>query len=509
MLKTITLKNYKSFKEITSIDIAPLTIFCGANSGGKSSILKSLLMLKQSNENESASQSMLFTGDYVDNGSFDDIVYHKNKEEINKDSFFDISTEFLIRDTSDKYGKNPIKRQDIVSFKELKRVFYNTPNIKKVKYFKINVSIEVHRPKSSTESFVFYTESNIIKNYNITLKLLDIDKHPIDDTRRYIYVEKIKNEENDKNAWYLTWNGIPSTSSKDEYNSNIAFGSKCTCYFSGLQVKNIYVDNMKKQLRNTLPNMLSIFKIAAFQTSGINFIAPLREHPIRRYYINGNINSVGISGEKTPILLAKEQNSIKTDAIPPVEKDNKIIWRTQKSKFIDLVKKWMNYLSLGEVSLSGANGLVEMNINGHNIADVGFGVSQSLPIIVQGLYMIQDESLILEQPEIHLHPEMQLHMADFLIALAKNEKNIIVETHSDHVINRIIHRVMENYDELNPLINIYIVEKDQNDVSHVRKKEINRYHGTEEDTNKFFFTQYNSEVSEIIDIGLNNMMEIQ
>ena len=45
MITSITLEKYKSFKELTTIDLKPLTILCGVNSSGKSSVLKSLLIL--------------------------------------------------------------------------------------------------------------------------------------------------------------------------------------------------------------------------------------------------------------------------------------------------------------------------------------------------------------------------------------------------------------------------------------------------------------------------------
>lgn len=510
MLKSISLENYKCFKEKTDIDIAPLTVLCGVNSSGKSSILKSLLMLKQSYENESSSHSLLLSGDYVDNGSFDDIIYHNNKDDIDKNATFKIENTYLIKDTSNEQGKNLVKRQDIVSFKELKRVFYQIKDIKRVKYFKLLITIIVERPSESESSFEFYIESNIIRSYNIDLELLDSNQKSIDDMTHHIYITK--NEHSEKAGWTLCVNGIPSTRG---IIPTILYNYPCTCYFSGLQIKNIYADSMKKDVINLLPNLLSIFKIAAFQTDGINFIAPLREQPVRRYSLNGNIDSVGISGEKTPMLLAKEYNSLKTDCIPPIEiqtNNQKFIkWQLQRTSFSNLVKQWMQYLELGNLSLeSGMNGLISLNINDHNIVDVGFGVGQALPIIVQGLYMTKDQSLLLEQPEIHLHPEMQLQMADFLIALAKNEKNVIVETHSDHFINRIIHRVMQNYEELNDLINIYIVEKEAGtDYSNVRLKQIDKYKGTEIDKNKFFFTQYDSEMTEIIDTGLGNMLEFK
>lgn len=503
MLKSISLENYKCFKKNTEVKIAPLTVLCGANSSGKSSILKSLLMIKQSYENESNSHSLLLSGEYVDNGSFDDIVYHIDKSKIQKDAVFKISTEFLIRDTSNEQGKNLIKRQDTVSFKELKRVFYQTNKIKMVKYFKLSIEIIAQRPNESTSPFEFYVESNNIISYKINLELLDHKKSSIDNYKRYVYIEKNDDiSSKPENAgWLLSMDGIPSSKGFWKKIDNYP----CTCYFSGLQIRNIYADSMIKELIYTLPNLLSIFKIAAFQSDAFNFIAPLREQPVRRYNINGDVNSVGISGEKTPILLAKEYENVKTDCIPPVILNNNVNWSVKKDSFKNLVSSWMSYLNLGDLELKGEKGLVEININNHNIVDVGFGVSQALPIIVQGLYMTKDQSLLLEQPEIHLHPEMQLQIADFLIALAKNDKNIIVETHSDHIVNRIIHRVMQNYEELNSLVNIYIVDKNSNE--HVRLKSIDKFKGTEKDISKFFFTQYDTEITEIVDTGLTNMLE--
>lgn len=501
MLKSISMENYKCFKDKTDIEIAPLTVLCGANSSGKSSILKSLLMLKQSYENESTSHTMLFSGDYVDNGSFDDVVYHKDKSDIKKDSVFTISTKYLIRDTSDDNGKNRVKRQDIMSFKELKRVFEQTQGIKNVKTFVLKTDIEVERPKAGANTFDFFIESNIIKKYNVTILLLDKVNKIIDDCERYIKITKIIGSEKDRDQWEIRFIGIPPCQADDKETVGV-----CTCYVSGLQIKNLYIDNLKKGIFKRLPNILSIFKIAAFQTDGCKFIAPLREQPMRRYNINGDVQSVGIAGEKTPIVLAKAYNDVKTGCIPPTNDNNgNVCWRTDTDLYYKLVSKWMKYLDLGEIGLESNNGLIELNVNGHNIMDVGFGVSQALPIIVEGLYMLQDESLLLEQPEIHLHPEMQLKMADFLIALAKSEKNIIVETHSDHFINRIIHRVMQNYEELNDIVHIYIVDK--NDTEQVRLKEINKYKGTKNDMNKYFFTQYDSEINDIVDVGLSNMME--
>ena len=100
----------------------------------------------------------------------------------------------------------------------------------------------------------------------------------------------------------------------------------------------------------------------------------------------------------------------------------------------------------------------EFSDNKVNIADVGFGVSQVVPIVIQGLLMGDTESLILEQPEIHLHPKMQMKLADFILSLALSGKKVIIETHSEHMINRFVRRIVEDTTgELNSLIGINFI----------------------------------------------------
>ena len=78
------------------------------------------------------------------------------------------------------------------------------------------------------------------------------------------------------------------------------------------------------------------------------------------------------------------------------------------------------------------------------ITDVGFGVSQILPVIVLCYYAPEGSTLILEQPEIHLHPRVQAGLADVFIDAAKTRGvQIIVESHSEHLLRRLQRRVAE------------------------------------------------------------------
>ena len=78
-----------------------------------------------------------------------------------------------------------------------------------------------------------------------------------------------------------------------------------------------------------------------------------------------------------------------------------------------------------------------------NLADCGMGLSQLLPLLVQGCVMDEGDTLIAQQPEIHLNPAQQDVLTDFLIELCSEGRRVIVETHSEHVLSRLRRRIAE------------------------------------------------------------------
>jgi predicted ATPase len=72
-----------------------------------------------------------------------------------------------------------------------------------------------------------------------------------------------------------------------------------------------------------------------------------------------------------------------------------------------------------------------------NLADVGFGGSQVLPLVVQALTAPKESLMIAEQPEIHLNPRLQGVLADLFVDMAKQDRRVIVETHSEHLLLRL------------------------------------------------------------------------
>jgi hypothetical protein len=95
-------------------------------------------------------------------------------------------------------------------------------------------------------------------------------------------------------------------------------------------------------------------------------------------------------------------------------------------------------LNLFELGFTGAGQAIQANL-----VDVGFGLSQVLPVLVQGLLMTPGGIYLVQQPEIHLHPDAQAGLADFFLYLASRGVITVVETHSEYLLLRLRRRLAE------------------------------------------------------------------
>ena len=511
MLKSISLENYKCFKKKTDIDIAPLTVLCGVNSSGKSSILKSLLMLKQTAEGRLSEPLLLLSGDLVDCGTFDSVI--NSKSENDKQTFF-IRNKFEINNHKLFSTGTFIKRQDAKEFNELEKIYACITQT--IVRFIFNTEIEVEKYIDSENEFSPYLSNNRIKSYKIMINV-EGENGLIQECNGKItfnFVDDINSNNEIKEPHRLSWSKVPYLYKKNKQlhnqnDQNLKFGNfdhyKCSCTFNGLAISNVFAYDMKPYVKNVIPNILSITRIISNQYNGINYIAPLRNNPERTYFINRNVDSVGINGENAPILLAKyKRKHITTDMFCP--------WTNQfeldsngyvTAKFEQIVQQWLDYFELGTLNISGdKNGTVSLKLNEQNIVDVGFGASQILPIIIQGIFMDKEQTLLIEQPEIHLHPKMELQMADFLIAIAETGRNIIIETHSDHIKNRLLRRIVEDDSRsLQKNIKMFFITQEIQGMAKSIPIVINDEYGTKE-IPAGFFDQAANEQLELMKAGV-------
>ncbi|MDE0089564.1 MAG: DUF3696 domain-containing protein [Candidatus Poribacteria bacterium] len=169
--------------------------------------------------------------------------------------------------------------------------------------------------------------------------------------------------------------------------------------------------------------------------SRIRHLGPLREYPQHSYTWEGDYpQDVGLYGEKMiPALLSS---------------------RIRQRRIEVQILKWLQRLDLIDsfnippVTDEGKNYecLVKQYKDGPEVplTDVGFGVSQVLPVLTQCFCVPENSILILEQPEAHLHPKVQSDLADVLIDVVKNRNvQIILESHSALLLHRLQRRIAE------------------------------------------------------------------
>ena len=167
----------------------------------------------------------------------------------------------------------------------------------------------------------------------------------------------------------------------------------------------------------------------------IFYLGPLREQPRSHYSWGGNPpEGVGRRGEEMVAALFSS--------------------RLQSSDLDEHVPKWLQSLGLIDSyrlapvprTERDYEFLATVHKGGPEVrlTDVGFGVSQVLPVLILCYYAPEGSILILEQPEAHLHPKVQSELADVLIDAVKNrDLQIIVESHSEHLIHRLMRRTAE------------------------------------------------------------------
>jgi len=144
---------------------------------------------------------------------------------------------------------------------------------------------------------------------------------------------------------------------------------------------------------------------------------------------------VGWQGEYTIQVLAQNKENSIEDASQRNFND------TIDPKLINQVKAWMNYIIPGfyidEAELDGKLKKAYTTYSKSSPTNVGFGISYVLPIIVNGLLAKSNSLFIVENPEAHLHPKGQSNIGFFLGQLASSGIQVLIETHSEHIVNGI------------------------------------------------------------------------
>jgi predicted ATPase len=207
-----------------------------------------------------------------------------------------------------------------------------------------------------------------------------------------------------------------------------------------------------------------------FQYLNANRIPPKSNHP-KSYTSVVLRRNIGNYGEYTAHFLetyyneeVQFENLLHANSITKDEVlDKEIINKT----LINQINLWMGEISPGvnirTTSISSEEVLLEYvfkqpnfgNTNRFKPENVGFGISYALPIVTTLLASTPGELIIIENPESHIHPRGQAELGKLIAKAAQNDVQIIVETHSDHIINGIRVTVKEGDIDRNKVILYY------------------------------------------------------
>ena len=386
MLTELRLENFKSWGDTGRVRLAPLTVFFGRNSSGKSSLLQSMLLMKQTAEALDPREVLNLGGAdaLVDLGTYYDIVLdHETSRDVQ------LTFGWKIPDSAALGGAlfNPLVSDNLS--------------------FTTSVGLE---------SADVLLKEIIVKRMEYRI---GTDNGPTVGMR---HVEG--------RVYRLTTDGITSP-----HRSTNVLSAPIKCFaFPDVAFKAFPDGVILPELSHQFDELMT----------SISYVGPLRSRPSRSYQWRGTRpSSVGPSGENTvAALLARSVRSSINVA------------SATYSDFHSMIGFWLKQMGVIDefeiVEIAPGANLYELRVRAPAgttsvpIIDVGFGVSQVLPVLVQAFYAEPLSTVILEQPEIHLHPAAQSVLGDALLsAVIDNDVQLLVETHSEHLLHRIQRRIAE------------------------------------------------------------------
>ncbi len=392
MLSNLSIENFKSWKHIPSMRLAPITGMFGPNSSGKTSIIQLLLMLKQTVESPDRAQVLNFGDDrsLVSLGTFGDIVYqHATPATLRWSLRWSLPEQLEVKDPEQDdsvlFSANEMEFSGQVSQNGTGRV-----TVTDMEYFFGGQRFSMSRKSGKKEAY-------------------DLATRPKD------------------GFLFRRGRGRPGD-----------LPAPVKCYG--------FPDRVKASYQNA--EFLADFQLAFEELfSRTYYLGPLREYPRRQYtWAGAQPADMGQRGERVvdALLASREQ-----DKISRGPGRSKTKWTVEQ-----FVADWLRKLGLIHEfrvePIAKSSNIYRVRVQKSQgasdvlITDVGFGVSQILPVLTLCYYVPEGSTLLLEQPEIHLHPTVQAGLADVFIDAVKRRKiQIVIESHSEHLLRRLQRRIAE------------------------------------------------------------------
>ena len=461
LLTRLRVENVKAFADPQDIELAPITLIYGPNSAGKSTLLQTLLLLKQS----LGANTLVTQGDLTDAGSFEGFVHrHDTKRTVRIGVTFGSLDRWDIPDgVPDPSLLRAIDfsfATDGADLPEHRTAHFSCGPIA----FTFNRSAAAPSDGAAQPFSIGTDQLDDLFNAVAEGTFL----FPFDSRREYSAdpegeARRLRSRQSNgrrarklldqagMNELIVAASGLLPTASVDL--------DPARPYFAGADdraagIVYSYVKRAMQAAAGTGDELRALF-------DELTYLGPLRSAPQRTYNRAGAAAGAGNAGENIALHLF--------DNASEVEEVNHWLRELQISYSLKLIP----VRAVGGTAIIGDNVAMVLTDTRSKVdvspADVGFGVSQILPIVVQ-LLARQESVVCIEQPEIHLHPKLQTALADLIIQSAAPSgggNQVIAETHSEHVLLRLQRRIREQEISADDVAVLY-VDQDEDGVGHVK-----------------------------------------
>jgi predicted ATPase len=392
MLSKLHFTNFKSWPEAT-LDCGRITGVFGTNSSGKTSLIQFLLLLKQTKDATDRGISLELNGGLVQLGTIKDTIHkHDVNQVIDWSAGFVRETDLVLSDVS---GVRPAQ-------------------IARNKGFQISAKIAI-QDEAPVATSLCYSIGGL--SFSLATRGADRSKFALSPDRSTSSGEGFAFIRTQGRAWQL-----PGPI------KGYAFPDQARTYY---------------QNAGFLADLEAAYEA---ELDRVFYLGPLREFPQRDYlWARSRPTDVGRRGEKAIDAILAATAAAETRNLRA---------KARHRPFQEMIAYWLREMGLIEsfsvVEIAPGSNRWQARVRTRAgasevlLTDVGFGVSQVLPVVTLLQYVPEGSTVILEQPEIHLHPLAQAGLADVIIQAATHRRvQVILESHSEHLLLRLQRRIAE------------------------------------------------------------------